>query len=60
MTGGLTIFYIAFSSAAIYLEHVIPFPSTPDKSLGFIEAFKKFHHSVNEKTLFKQLTCPIK
>lgn len=35
MTCGLTIFYIAFSSAAIYLEHVIPFPSTHDKSLCF-------------------------
>lgn len=31
MTGGMTIFYIAFSSAATYMEHAIPSPRTPDK-----------------------------
>lgn len=35
MTGGVTIFYITFSSAASYLEHAIPSPRTPDKSVCF-------------------------
>lgn len=33
MTGDVTIFYIAFSSAATYLEHATPFLRTPDKSM---------------------------
>lgn len=34
-TGGVTIFYVAFSSVATYLEHAIPFPRTSDKSICF-------------------------
>lgn len=33
MTGDVTIFYIAFSSAATYLEHDTPSLKTPDKSM---------------------------
>lgn len=58
MTGGVTIFYIAFSSAATYLEHAIPSPRTPDKSNVSL-LFRNFYQRENTLCCFLGLSLEL-